>query len=48
MKTEIINKLSPQGREAVINIEARLRKLDDDLFELNLMLKEMQDKHRLL
>ena len=48
METKLLNKLSPSGREAIINILGRLRKLDDDLFELNLMLKNIEDGQKLI
>ena len=42
MKTEILMKMTPEGRETVIRLEARLRELDEDLAELR-AIDEMLD-----
>lgn len=48
METKLLNKLSLESREDIIRIEGRLRELDEELFEVNLMLKELQDGQKLL
>jgi hypothetical protein len=48
METKLLNKLSPEAREFVIMKEAELRKLDEEILELELIEEQLDNGEGLL
>ena len=48
LPTSVINKLSPAAREFVINTEARLRQLDEDIEQCNEFERRLDSREGLL
>lgn len=46
MRTEILDKLSPEARNKIIKGEARLRKLDLEIAEIDLQLKNLDNEEQ--
>jgi len=40
MKTEILNKLTPEGRERIIYLEGQLRQCDEEITEIDALLSK--------
>ena len=39
METKILNKLSPEGREQIILLEGKLREIEQELIETEILIK---------